>query len=324
MGLSHVMFAFSTLFAPGTTNQANPLKFISLSRIHTPLALRANTNFPLRGGLDSKEEVTGKEAKIAEIEAAIRKVEDQINIKENEIADCNAKEASALNQQEKEHYRGKEKQLRDEKSQLRDEKSQLRAKEILLLDEKARLGVNRTQIQVEPVPERNLWSDGTLRNAARKAFEVPYRDPLGVVHRLIEVVQQCRRSWQTCKDPYEKLYAPYIAVVQASMMGKTRMFFTLPRHNIYVFYICLRADGSYPSGIVEVIKALTSDSCTEGYYAAFVLAALQALHDFKSRQDGSMSKCNSYTQWLKLQQNLSFWKPILGEEVSEFHFVTYT
>ncbi len=192
-------------------------------------------------------------------------------------------------------------QLRDKEEQLRD-----------------RLDVRETQILVKPVPDTNLLSDSTLRNAARKAFESPYQDSIGVVQSLIVAMQKCRHSWQTCWNPSEMLYAPYIAVVQASMMGKTRMFFTLPKHNIYVFYICLRADGSYPSGLDQVVKALTSESCTEGYYAAFMLAALQALNDFKRMQNDSIRGHNYYHEWLQLQQNLSFWKPILGEEVFEF------
>jgi hypothetical protein len=161
--------------------------------------------------------------------------------------------------------------------------------------------------------QTKMQTDCALRNAARIAFKAPYQDSTGLVQSLIEAMERCRQSWETCNDPNEKLYAPYIAVVQSSMMGKTRMFFTLHERNIYVFYICLRADGSYPSGIPEVIEALTSGTCTEGYYAAFMLNALEALHRFKCNETASMSGCNSYLEWFKLQQNLSFWKPILGE-----------
>ena len=96
-------------------------------------------------------------------------------------------------------------------------------------------------------------------------------------------------------------------------MGKTRMFFTLSKHKMYIFYVCLRAQGPYPNGIDEVIKALTSESCTEGFYAAFLLTALQALNDFKREQGASMSESESCSEWLRLQRNPSFWKPILGD-----------
>ena len=174
------------------------------------------------------------------------------------------------------------------------------------------------QIQIAPVSEFKFWSGGPLRHAARIAFEIPYQDSIGLVQTLITAMQACRQSWQTCSDPHEQLRAPCIAVVQASMMGKTRMFFTLHKHNIYVFYICLHDGGCYPSGIPEVIQALTSETCTEGYYAAFVLTALQALNDFK--QDASRSGFNSCSDWFQLQKNQLFWKPILGEEVLRVSF----
>jgi hypothetical protein len=260
------------------------------------------------------------EAKITEIEAEIGAVDAKIDSVELEIKNCNAKEAQSQDAQEKIQLRNEKGQLRNEKGQLRDEKGrlqvekqQLRDEKKQLRDEKIKLDDKGNQIQVAPESEITVWSDCVLRNAARNAFQAPYQDSIGVVQSLIEAMQKCRQLWESCVDPHEMLYAPYIAVVQASMMGKTRMFFTLHEHNIYVFYICLRADGSYPSGIREVIEALTSETCTEGYYAAFMLTALEALHHFKCNETASMPGYNSYLEWFKLQQNPSFWTPILGE-----------
>ena len=267
---------------------------------------------------------------IAEVEAAIRDVEAQIDkvkieIKEcgSEIEECESNEANCEDQKEKADIREEGRQLRDKKRQLLEKERQLRDEKFKLRDiedklhryERARLDDQGTRTRAEPVSEADWQSNGVMIHAARIAFEAPYRDSLGVVHTLIKAMQKCRQSWQTCEDPHEKLYAPYMAVVQGSMMGKTRMFFTLHQHEKYVFYICLRADGSYPTGIPEVIQALTSETCTEGYYAAFILNALKALNDFKSKQDGSMSTRDSCFKWFELQQNLSFWKPILGEKI---------
>ena len=247
---------------------------------------------------------------IRNLEAQMHDLETVINERYSEIKECNSREAKSEDAKEKADIREEKRQLREDILRLRDREIMLQRELFTLRDEKARLNDKGTQIQVAPVSETNL-----LRNAARKAFEVPYNDSLGVVQTLVEAMQKCRQSWQTCENPDERLYAPYIAVVQGSMMGKTRMFFTLHQHEKYVFYICLRADGSYPTGIPEVIQALTSETCTEGYYAAFILNALKALNDFKSKQDGSMSTRDSCFKWFELQQNLSFWKPILGEKI---------
>ena len=168
------------------------------------------------------------------------------------------------------------------------------------------LGANGEESRKSPDP--------VLSNAAAKAFEVPYQDSLGVVQNLIEKMHTCRESWQTCHDPAQQLYAPYITVVQASMMGKTRMFFTLHQHDIFVFYICLRVEGSYPRGIPELVNAMTKKGCTEGFYAAFMLSALETLHNFQLRPKVSDSGETIFTEWFREQQDPSFWKPIIGVE----------
>jgi hypothetical protein len=305
-----LLFA-STIFANGTANQAHPTNYLSLSIFHKPRLLRTYTFPPLRGG-NSKEDAV--ESKIGEVEAEIQAV----NL---EIKNSKAKLDSLISESDSdgqsiavdpECYQDLKKQTRVH-LQLQHRKKQLRQRKRQLCDEKAMLDDERRQLQVYPVPEANLWSDGNLHIAAKKAFEAPYQDSIGLIQTLIDAVKKCRDSWQTCEDPEGKLYAPYIAVVQGSMMGKTRTFFTLPQHNIYIFYICLRAQGPYPSGFDEVIKAFTSESCTEGFYAAFLLSGLQALNDFKRKQGASMPGSNSCSEWLHLQRNLSFWKPILGD-----------
>jgi hypothetical protein len=304
-----LLFA-STIFANGKANQAHPTNYLSLSIFHKPRLLRY-TFPPLRGGNSTEDAL---ESKIGEVEAEIQEVNVEIKSTKAKIKSAVSEiicvvQSSAQNPVDLEYYQDKEKQHRVH----RDKEKQLRHKKKRLCDEKARLDVERRQLQVDPVPEANLWSDGNLQIAARKAFEAPYQDFIGMIQSLIDAVKKCRDSWQTCEHPEEKLYAPYIAVVQGSMMGKTRTFFTLPQHNIYIFYICLDAQGPYPSGFDEVIKAFTSESCTEGFYAAFLLSGLQALNDFKRKQGASMPGSNSCSEWLHLQRNVSFWKPILGD-----------
>ena len=300
------------MFANGKANQAHSTNYLPLSIFHKPCLLRTYTFPPLRGG-NSKEDAV--EARIGELEAELQEVKVEIKSNQAKIESVLSDiicvvQSSAHNPVGLEYLQDIEKQQRmhvDKKKQLCHQKKQL-------LEEIARLDVKRRQLHVYlPVPEANLWSDGNLHIAAKKAFEAPYQDSIGLIQTLIDAVKKCRDSWQTCEDPEGKLYAPYIAVVQGSMMGKTRTFFTLPQHNIYIFYICLRAQGPYPSGLDEVIKAFTSESCTEGFYAAFLLSGLQALNDFKRKQGASMPGSNSCSEWLHLQRNLSFWKPILGD-----------
>ena len=141
------------------------------------------------------------------------------------------------------------------------------------------------------------------------AFNVDFRDPHRVVDALLSHMNSCRDKWNA-SEGVTGLYAPYFAVVQGSMMGKTRLFFTLPKRGVFVFYICLRDPEStgFPSSIPTLMKALTSAECTEGFYAAFLLAALESLSKFKHDHPAASS-----AEWFDQEQTTpSFWTSILG------------
>jgi hypothetical protein len=120
----------------------------------------------------------------------------------------------------------------------------------------------------------------------------------------------CRELWTT-KDKDLKIYAAYFAVIQGSMMGKTRLFFHLAEHDVFVFYICLRRaeETGFPQSISILQKALTDPSHTEGYYAAFLLTALEKLKVFKQGN-------RSCRLWLTQQQDPNWWNDILGSFIS--------
>ena len=151
--------------------------------------------------------------------------------------------------------------------------------------------------------------DPSLQTAARRAFEIPYEDPNRNVEALIDCMDSCRKEWAG-----GRLYAPYVAVVQGSMMGKSRLFHMLPEHDIFVFYICL-GDSGFPESILSLKKRLTSDACTEGFYAAFLISSLEAMAEFR-RNKPSLT-C---TEWFNLQGSDKFWKPILGALLCCFSF----
>ena len=146
-----------------------------------------------------------------------------------------------------------------------------------------------------------------LAHATKLAFESEYVDPNRVVDRFIASVAACRDEWRK-----QTLYAPYFAVVQASMMGKSRLFFRLAERQIFIFYICLGGPefNGYPKGDPELVKALTSQTCSEGFYAAFLLAALEKLFEFRRTDPPGNSE-----DWIRQQQHNTFWTSILGIDV---------
>ncbi len=157
-------------------------------------------------------------------------------------------------------------------------------------------------------PSREL--NFNLCRATAAAFDVGYKDPNLIVPAFLSHMDNCRKRW-TAKDPQQQIYSPYFAVVQSSMMGKTRLFFHLAQHDVFVFYICLREAGAtgFPHSISILQKALTDPNCNEGYYAAFLLAALAKLKLFQD--DGKSS-----TEWLEQQKQEGWWSSILGTSIS--------
>jgi hypothetical protein len=153
---------------------------------------------------------------------------------------------------------------------------------------------------VEPEPNYRLSM------ATSQAFKAEFKDPNSVTDAFLSHMDACRERWASASES-KNLYSPYFAVVQGSMMGKTRLFFHLAECDVFVFYICLREVGEtgFPRSISNLQKALTNPSCTEGFYAAFLLAALAKLKLFREN-DGNCS------DWLAQQKDEVWWSDILG------------
>ena len=138
------------------------------------------------------------------------------------------------------------------------------------------------------------------------AFSGDYEDPNKNVQAFLDCIKQCQAQWTQ-----NVLYAPYISVVQGSMMGKSRLFYTLPHSDVYAFYICL-GESAIPACLPKLMKRLTSDTCTEGFYCAFLISALAALQSFLSQENASPPG------WFLLQSTEAFWTPILGAYTANY------
>jgi hypothetical protein len=149
-----------------------------------------------------------------------------------------------------------------------------------------------------------------LSTATVQAFKADYKHPNSVIAAFLTHMESCREQWATA-DNSKKKYSPYFAVVQGSMMGKTRLFFQLAHRNVFVFCICLRNVGAtgFPHSISNLQKALTSPSCNEGYYAAFLLTALSKLKVFREKNGNCL-------EWLAQQGEQEWWSDILGSFIS--------
>ena len=183
----------------------------------------------------------------------------------------------------------------------------LRARNVTLQQElPATMGEGSMHSCRRQSPHFAEYSD--LAHAIRLAFQSEYMDPNQVIDRFMASIAACRGQW--CNPLVRTLYAPYFAVVQASMMGKSRLFFRLAEKQVFVFYICLgRRDSSvYPRSNPALVEALSSRICTEGFYAAFLLGSMMKLIEFRR----SNPHANG-TAWIRQQKDAdTFWASILG------------
>ena len=69
---------------------------------------------------------------------------------------------------------------------------------------------------------------------------------------------------------------------------------------------------------------MTNEGCTEGYYAAFLLSALETLHNFQLKPKVSESGETIFTEWFRVQQDPKFWKPIIGVEYLQFLVIVHS
>ena len=72
--------------------------------------------------------------------------------------------------------------------------------------------------------------------ATQLSFNVDFIDKHGVIAAFLDHLRACRAAWRSLDDE-KRLYCPYFAVVQSSMMGKTRLFFTLPTQRVYFLHM---------------------------------------------------------------------------------------
>ncbi len=161
------------------------------------------------------------------------------------------------------------------------------------------------------------FNHDSLMDAASDAFDAPFVDSHGNVASFLEHVDACRSRWAF---PHlvagrKSVYSPYFAVVQSSMMGKTRLFHEVPRcSDTYLMYVCLRkpSDPGYPPSIPTVYDSLVFSKCTMLHYASFLYTSIHQLLDF------IVAKRGTNRDWFQLQtknHGLEFWNDITG------HFV---
>ena len=162
------------------------------------------------------------------------------------------------------------------------------------------------------------WTSRT--ETAMSAFQVEYQKADVVPVALINFANKCLGEW----DP-DTYYSPYAAVVNASMIGKSRAFAQLPSLGVFVFTICfqVKKSGNVPLRS-EVIDTFFLDEKFEGKpeicqarFAIFFVVCLDALLEFVRAHPRmtliELTQAWAAKQTVTLDGNLasSFWQDII-------------
>lgn len=106
-----------------------------------------------------------------------------------------------------------------------------------------------------------------------KAFQVDYKG--SVIDTFHERLRKFHAEWKNEGKPY----APYIAIIQSSGSGKTRLVGELKTKRIYVLYIYKRADDSngYPATTLLIEKIF--DKIRDDKFHLLLYTAIKQISD---------------------------------------------
>eukprot|EP00292_Cryptomonas_paramecium_P000037 CAMPEP_0113724070 /NCGR_PEP_ID=MMETSP0038_2-20120614/38837_1 /TAXON_ID=2898 /ORGANISM="Cryptomonas paramecium" /LENGTH=875 /DNA_ID=CAMNT_0000653855 /DNA_START=107 /DNA_END=2731 /DNA_ORIENTATION=+ /assembly_acc=CAM_ASM_000170 len=195
-----------------------------------------------------------------------------------------------------------ENQRKDEELQKRDQENQRLLNEIQHLRSQGKTHSNLGQ---EHVPEDSSALDD---DRPERAFKTTFIHKHHLVDHLVEYIAAGRLEWSL-----SHLYAPFGAVVQSSMSGKSRLLMEMASagdhvddtsKNEYVFYIGLmRPDTTgFPKSYPCVRDFFSTASDALARHTSFLFACLERLGAYTG---------NSSKEWLA-SQDLSFWDRVVA------------
>ena len=187
----------------------------------------------------------------------------------------------------------------------------------------------RSNSQFASVFPLRAVSKGTIfttaySQSATRAFKVQYQRADLVPKALIDFANRCLHAWD-----HQIYYSLYAAVVNASMIGKSRAFEQLASLGVFVFTISFQSvySANLPTRSVIVADWFASkdfdgdhETC-KAFYAAFLVACLEKLVAFIDANEGLTLRVAAETWAAKQTVNhadkrskkiaTSFWSEII-------------
>jgi hypothetical protein len=159
-----------------------------------------------------------------------------------------------------------------------------------------------------PVQSGNLLDDndettGSLE-VVKKAFKMDYQNG-EIVQHFIEYLDRCYAAW----NPTD-YYSAYSAVINASMVGKSRMLCKVADEGIFLFLVCLRKEGHKsipPRSLLIANEFKKMDGMTEyeaqSFVFQYIIACISVLIDWlKNLETPKRTQIELAKMWFNYQK----------------------
>ena len=143
-----------------------------------------------------------------------------------------------------------------------------------------------------------------------ESFRIPY-------NRRGRGAQWLLRHIEHCLSIYDEsvYYSPYVAVINSSMTGKSRMFAEIIKSGIFVINICFQNNAdSYPLRSPVVANWLIQASTTEAMIGAFLVCCVERLVQWLSDR-ATLDWAHAAIDFDEYHRTETFWKEVTGAAV---------
>ena len=143
------------------------------------------------------------------------------------------------------------------------------------------------------------------------AFSLDYKGLDIVTAELIAHLQDCLSTFEP-----ETHYALCVPIVNASMMGKSRMVSMIPEFGVFLFTVSFQRDG-YPTKTHVIADLLLSvapvtELWLENRYHWFFYLCFKKLFDWLNEQPRTKSARECALEFSKMQKQPEFWESIVA------------
>jgi hypothetical protein len=169
-------------------------------------------------------------------------------------------------------------------------------------------------------------SSETTLSAVQYLDYIEYFDPSNLEGHFEKKIRTCMSlfehgSSQKTKELYGKYYSPYIALVQSSGVGKTRLALQMNRH-FFLIFICLRGSSERGEPRATYKSNLFLKFSSDDQFYPFLLCVINKLTTSLEQIPASVDKVDDFLYAaFEITQTPKFWDEVYEESKVNTNFV---